>query len=387
MTRILEKKNMRDEEFERLLGQRARLKGLCRSLTGDSAAAEDLVQETLLEAWRHRDRLRDQQAADAWISGIAHNVCRRWRRQAGLDARREAASAPASESAYGTDAWEELDRAERASLLDRAMGLLPLQARQTLAARYWEELPLAGIAARAGCTENAAAVRLGRAREALRAVLATRLRAEASDFGLFGAQDEAWRETRIWCFRCGRSRLEERQETGRGFGVRCPQCDGAGGEMAFSTGHAAMDAAQVLGPVRACKPALRRVNAWWDTRLRHGLRDRTLPCWRCAGVMRLRPLPGSGVDAAGFGHRATFHCGRCDADFSLPASGLAFHSGPVQRFWQRHPRIRVRPERCLEINRVAVVVTRYEAVGGTAAIEVVYDLGTFRRRQALEEMA
>ena len=265
------------------------------------------------------------------------------------------------------------------------MGLLPLRARQTLAERYWEELPLAEIAARAGCTENAAAVRLGRAREALRAVLATRLRAESSEFGLMGAEDEGWRGTRVWCFRCGRNRLEERGEPGRGFGVRCRQCDGAGGEVAFSTGHAAMDAAQVLGSVGACKPALRRVNAWWDTRLRHGLRDRTLPCWRCAGLMTLRPLPGSGLDAARFERRAIFQCGHCEADFSLPASGVAFHSAPVQRFWQQHPRIRVRPERCLEINRVLVIVTRYEAVDSTAAIEVVYDAGTFRQRQALED--
>jgi hypothetical protein len=35
----------------------ARLVRLCATIVRDSTAGEDLAQETLLEAWRHRDKL------------------------------------------------------------------------------------------------------------------------------------------------------------------------------------------------------------------------------------------------------------------------------------------------------------------------------------------
>src|SRR5215831_13938863 len=41
--------------------QRARLIRLCSRMTGRSDVAEDLAQETLLEAWRHLHSLRDPQ--------------------------------------------------------------------------------------------------------------------------------------------------------------------------------------------------------------------------------------------------------------------------------------------------------------------------------------
>src|SRR5215831_18470049 len=43
-------------------------------------SAEDVVQETLLEAWRHLDRLYEPDAFDAWLGGICRNVCRRYAR-------------------------------------------------------------------------------------------------------------------------------------------------------------------------------------------------------------------------------------------------------------------------------------------------------------------
>jgi DNA-directed RNA polymerase specialized sigma24 family protein len=40
--------------------ERARLVRLCAKITGDGIIAEDLAQETLLEAWRHIDNLRSR---------------------------------------------------------------------------------------------------------------------------------------------------------------------------------------------------------------------------------------------------------------------------------------------------------------------------------------
>ena len=42
-----------------LSSERSRLVRLCTQLTGSSEAAEDLAQETLYEAWHHRDQLHD----------------------------------------------------------------------------------------------------------------------------------------------------------------------------------------------------------------------------------------------------------------------------------------------------------------------------------------
>ncbi|HZR39337.1 MAG TPA: sigma factor, partial [Ktedonobacteraceae bacterium] len=41
-------------------------------------AIDDVVQETLLEAWQYLDRLRSPEHFDAWLDGICRNICRRW---------------------------------------------------------------------------------------------------------------------------------------------------------------------------------------------------------------------------------------------------------------------------------------------------------------------
>ena len=62
-------------DIEALLSaERQRLVRLCAHFSGDRDAAEDLAQETLIEAWRHHDRLVDRQGCDRWLTAIAHNV-------------------------------------------------------------------------------------------------------------------------------------------------------------------------------------------------------------------------------------------------------------------------------------------------------------------------
>ena len=41
-------------------------------------AAEDVVQETLIEAWRHLNQMHTPARFDAWLTGICRNVCLRW---------------------------------------------------------------------------------------------------------------------------------------------------------------------------------------------------------------------------------------------------------------------------------------------------------------------
>ncbi|HYX49089.1 MAG TPA: sigma factor, partial [Ktedonobacteraceae bacterium] len=56
-----------------LAGERTRLVRFCAHLTGNPDAAEDLAQETLLEAWRNQQKLRHQderQNTENWIKWL-----------------------------------------------------------------------------------------------------------------------------------------------------------------------------------------------------------------------------------------------------------------------------------------------------------------------------
>jgi DNA-directed RNA polymerase specialized sigma24 family protein len=57
--------------------ERTRLVRLCARITGHSEVAEDLAQETLLEAWKYQHALRDREKRSQWLSGIDHCLCLR----------------------------------------------------------------------------------------------------------------------------------------------------------------------------------------------------------------------------------------------------------------------------------------------------------------------
>ena len=215
-------------------GERARLVRLCARLTGNAAAADDLAQETLLEAWRSQQALRDPDRFSAWLSGIALNVCRRWmrRQQSPLARARSLDGAPAEDLTL-LDEWladpDEielaLERKELAALLDRALALLPEETRDALLSHYLEEAPLAQIAERLGVQASAVAVRLQRGRLALRRLLTTELRGEMSAFSAHAESEASWEETSLWCAVCGRRRLLGRYDVHGGeLWLRCPDC-------------------------------------------------------------------------------------------------------------------------------------------------------------------
>ncbi|MEQ9503153.1 MAG: sigma-70 family RNA polymerase sigma factor [Deltaproteobacteria bacterium] len=59
-------------EFERF---RPALTGHCYRMLGSPVDADDAVQETLIRAWRGRERLQEQAAVRGWLYRIATNVC------------------------------------------------------------------------------------------------------------------------------------------------------------------------------------------------------------------------------------------------------------------------------------------------------------------------
>src|SRR5262245_24726844 len=69
-------RNLDDADFERLTERHRReLLVHCYRMLGCFEDAEDMLQETLLRAWRGRETLHQQAAVRAWLYRIATNAC------------------------------------------------------------------------------------------------------------------------------------------------------------------------------------------------------------------------------------------------------------------------------------------------------------------------
>ncbi|HEY1389098.1 MAG TPA: sigma-70 family RNA polymerase sigma factor [Ktedonobacterales bacterium] len=361
--------------------ERALILRICLRATRDRDAAEDLAQETLLEAWRHWWKLRepdDPQARARWLSAIATNVCRRWARRAGRDlARTTRLTAPDEGAEPGAeieplpladegDALDtDLEHAERAQLLDRALGLLPPDTREALIARYLLELPLGEIAARHGLSEATLSVRLHRGKRMLRQLLATTLREEALVYGLLPATDVGWQETRIWCPQCGAARLQgQLGGSPTRLRLRCPRCaqsrSGADGQDDFID-H--VDSQGILGRVKTFKAALNRVGAWADSYYRAGAVAGEALC-RCGRIAPFAPMR-----QGEYGLRA--RC-TCHAENHANIAGIALSTIEARRFWRAQPRIHLLPYREVETGGRDAIVVQYEAMGGGAQLDTLF---------------
>jgi RNA polymerase sigma factor (sigma-70 family) len=185
--------------------ERTRLLHFCAKITGNPDVAEDMVQETLVEAWSHLQALRDPSRRAQWLTGIAHNVCLRWQRNQQRE-KTHLLAASTDESPVELedllvddfDIEVELERKELIDLLDRALALLPAETRSVLVKCYVEESPLREVAAQLGLNVTAVAMRLQRGKLALRRVLTTDLRHEIAPYAT-AATTEQWEETPLWC--------------------------------------------------------------------------------------------------------------------------------------------------------------------------------------------
>jgi RNA polymerase sigma factor (sigma-70 family) len=367
--------------------ERALILRVCLRATHDRDAAEDLAQETLLEAWRHWDKLRepdDPQARARWLTSIAANVCRRWARRAGRDLAHTTRLTASGEGAEPGDGIEpladdgdaldmELEHAERAQLLDRALGLLPPDTREALIARYLLELPLGEIAARHGVSEATLSVRLHRGKQALRQLLATTLREESLTYGLLPASDAGWQETRIWCPACGETRLQgQLGGSPARLRLRCPRCAQPGSGIVAQDefiDHVSYQGS--LDGVQTFKAALNRVGTWAGAYYRTGAVLREALC-RCGRIIAFAPMrQAETVLAPRSEHGLRASC-PCHARNHADLAGIALSTAEARRFWRAHPRIHRLPYREVETEGRDVIVVRYEALGGGARLDALF---------------
>jgi RNA polymerase sigma-70 factor, ECF subfamily len=109
--------------FEALVRQRqSPLRGFLRRLTrGDHALADDLAQETFLEAWRKIDQFRGEGTFAGWLARIAYRRYLMWARQRKLESLDNEAENIEAHSALAPDLRLDLEKAMvRLSLPERA---------------------------------------------------------------------------------------------------------------------------------------------------------------------------------------------------------------------------------------------------------------------------
>jgi RNA polymerase sigma-70 factor (ECF subfamily) len=133
------------------------------------ADAEEVVAETLLVAWRRRADVPGDADAIPWLYGVARRVLANQRRGRGRRRRLERVLEPLARAAAGPERAAEVAEAARA--LVTASRRLSDGDQEVLRLAAWEGLSHREIAITFGCSENAAALRLHRARERLRAEL------------------------------------------------------------------------------------------------------------------------------------------------------------------------------------------------------------------------
>lgn len=361
-------------------GRVARLERLCALLSGDPQAAPDLAQETLTEAWRLRSRLVDPTGADAWFDAIARNVCHRWRVRAARTRRRESPVLMAADPQRPDgDALEAvLERDEMVDLVERALRLLPAEARTVLLARYVEELPTEALAERWGCSTDAVSMRLTRSRRQLRRVLETELGEEPLVRDLTARHGTSWRRTRLSCPACGAGTLSlRRDERRRVLEVRCEGCHrGEAVSSAYRTDHPAL--APLLAGKQRPSVLLGRMDAWHEAFWRGALRRSGVACARCGHQCRPRPYRRDGEPEPGSGTGWYVECGACGEEMSSSLAGLALLQPESRELRRAARRVRAVPARMVEADGGRHLVVGHEELGGRRRVEVVFDQETLR---------
>jgi RNA polymerase sigma-70 factor, ECF subfamily len=149
------------EAFEMIIRAHSRtLFAIAYGILQNRQEAEDVVQDSLVKAWKLRWRVRDPEKFPAWLSMIArhraHDVFRKRRPAAFTHEATETSEAPMP------------DRVEIDQQLHSALATLPELHRAALTLRYFEEMDYRTIENTLGLTNGALRGILGRALASLR---------------------------------------------------------------------------------------------------------------------------------------------------------------------------------------------------------------------------
>ena len=154
--------------FQRLAGQHAAPLWRCALALGkDSHWAEDLVQETLVEAWRSLARFDGRCRFSTWLYGILRHRFLKGRRHQNA-ARLSASNALGQEPCTAWPPDRSAEASEDAQRVRRAVASLPEGHRSVVELRFFAGATLDEIAAALGCPLGTVKSRLHHALEKLR---------------------------------------------------------------------------------------------------------------------------------------------------------------------------------------------------------------------------
>jgi RNA polymerase sigma-70 factor (ECF subfamily) len=149
------------DAFEMIIRTQSRtLFAVAYGILQNREEAEDVVQDSLVKAWKTRWRVRDLEKFPAWLAAIArhraHDVFRRRR------------SIPLSDEAIEATDSESPDTTTIDQQLHSALAALPELHRAALTLRYFEEMDYRTIENTLGLTNGALRGILGRALASMR---------------------------------------------------------------------------------------------------------------------------------------------------------------------------------------------------------------------------
>lgn len=153
------------EAFENLVRENQRMiHSLCYRLTGSLEDAEDLAQETFVQACQHLAEFRAEARVSSWLYRIAVNRCLNWRK------RRQRQEQTLREwSQQGTEAAH--DNIQRAQQIQEALMKLPAKQRTAIVLVTYDGLSHAESGRILGCSETTVSWRLFAARRRLKGLL------------------------------------------------------------------------------------------------------------------------------------------------------------------------------------------------------------------------
>ena len=150
--------------FER---HHTRVYGYCLRMTGNRAAAEDLVQDVFMKMLKYKATFKDDSELVPWMFGIARNSCLAHLKRRAVD---HLPATQATEEAATEEAHEEQHDERQSELVRQALLRLPAERREVLVLSRFEYKSYDEIASVLDCSVGAVKVRVHRAMKQLREI-------------------------------------------------------------------------------------------------------------------------------------------------------------------------------------------------------------------------
>jgi RNA polymerase sigma-70 factor, ECF subfamily len=152
------------DAFEDLVRQYQRMvHSVCYRMTGSSAEADDLAQETFIAAFKHFAEFRNQARVSSWLYRIAMNLCLNWQDKRRRSERLQQQWTEERERSGGESA--------RVGQVQEALLKLDPKQRATVVLTIFDQLTHAEAARALGCSETTVSWRMFVARRKLKRLL------------------------------------------------------------------------------------------------------------------------------------------------------------------------------------------------------------------------